>query len=132
MPRHHRLVASSFQGQTSDRHETTVGLAGGPGVERPGTNGLSLVLAAAADAHVSEKEMYLSLGITDASYWSKVKVGLKPAPRIDLLLNLPKAVQRETCRRWARMLNLRVRDEDTREVFTALIKAAADALEAIA
>lgn len=77
-----------------------------------GTTGLDLLLAAAADVHC--QKLHLSFGITDPSYWSKVKNRSKPAPRIDELLNAPEAVQRAMVGRWARMLKMQVSTEDRR------------------
>jgi hypothetical protein len=109
----------------------TAGAEDGPPVVLDGTTGLDLLIDAADE--VSAQKLHLSFGITDPSYWTKVKNGARPAPRIDQLLNPPVTVQRAMCRRWARMLGMHVTTEDHRRtVLAELIEAAGRALKEIA
>lgn len=104
----------------------------GQAVDPAGTDFLSLLVAAVGET-CTEKDAQLSLGLPDASYWSKVKSGDKPAPRIDRLTLLPERTQRDLCARWARQLRMRVADEDrTRVAMARAVKAMTEVLAEIA
>lgn len=111
---------------------TNGGPSDGQGVVPEGTNGLSLLVASVAET-CSEKEAAFALGLADQAYWSKVKAGEKPAPRIDRLTELPITTQRDMCARWSRQIGMHVTTEDARRRAVAnLVKAAAEALAEIA
>jgi len=95
-------------------------------------SGLSLLVAAVAET-CSEKEAHIALGLPDAPYWSKVKSGDKPAPRVDRLTDLPEVTQREMCKRWGRQLGMRMSTEDAKAAAVAdLIEVAARAVRELA
>jgi hypothetical protein len=103
--------------------------ASGPRLDLSGTNGLSLLVEATQASGCPDKTMAISLGLPDPSYWSKVKSGEKPAPRITQLTNVPESVQREYVRRWGRQLGMRVSEADPqRQAAVTLVKAAAEFL----
>jgi len=113
----------------ADLCRTNTGTDAGPDGVPDGTDGLSLLIDGAKDSGCSEKAIYLSLGLPDHSYWSKVKTREKPEPRIRTLTNLPVEVQRAICTRWARMLGLKVSTENAQQQAAInLVKAAADFL----
>jgi hypothetical protein len=93
---------------------TTSGSPDGQGVVPSGSDGLSLLRDAVAST-CSDKEAYLALGLPDASYWSKVKRGEKPEPRIGRLTDLPPATQREYVKRWGRQLGMHVSDASVQQ-----------------
>lgn len=103
----------------------------GQGLDQPRTDGLTLLIQAVSET-CSEKEASIALGLPDAAYWSKVKSGDKPAPRIQKLTDLPHATQREYVKRWGRQLGMHVTDEDTRRrAITDAVSAMANALREI-
>jgi hypothetical protein len=99
---------------STDRDGTIDRSRDGHAVVRDGSDGLSL-LVGSCEATCSDKDAYLSLGLPDAPYWSKVKRRTKPDPRIKKLTDLPIATQREYVRRWGRQIGLRVIDEDRQQ-----------------
>jgi hypothetical protein len=111
---------------------TTTGPADGQGLGPAGTNGLSLLVDAVSQT-CSEKEAAYALGLSDQTYWSKVKNGEKPAPRVDRLTELPEATQRHYVERWGRQLGMRVTTEEATRVKVArLVKACVEVMEDIA
>lgn len=113
---------------SKDRDGTIDRSRDGQAVDPDGSDGLSL-LVGSCEATCSDKDAYLSLGLPDAPYWSKVKRRAKPDPRIKKLTDLPIETQREYVRRWGRQLGMRVTDEDRqRHVIAELLYSAANAM----
>jgi hypothetical protein len=111
---------------------TTDGTASGQALVPVETSGLSLLIAS-VDETCTDKAAYLALGLSDASYWSKVKSGEKPAPRVDKLTDLPVETQRAYVVRWGRQLGMKVSTEESRtRAIAELVECAAKALREIA
>lgn len=132
MAPHHQLSIGPVEVQALAPARTIAGPADGQGLVPSGTNGLSLLMAAVSET-CSEKEAAHALGLSDQAYWSKVKSGEKPAPRVDRLTELPIETQRRMAQRWCHQLGMHVTSEDARRRAVAnLVKAAAEALAEIA
>src|SRR5688500_15453441 len=114
MRSNHQLSLPPMEAKALVPARTIVGPLEGQAVVLERTNGLSLLIGAVSESGCSEKEAAHSLGCPDQTYWSKVKSGDKPAPRIDKLTALPEPAQREYVKRWGKQLGMRVSDEDTR------------------
>jgi hypothetical protein len=82
------------------------------------------LLIEAVDATCSEKEAAIALGM-DPTYWSKVKKGERPGPRLEKLDNLPERTQQDFAARYGRMLKMTVSTDDERR------RMMLDALEAM-
>jgi len=120
-----------MEAKSIDPSRTTAGSHAGQAVVPSRTDALSLLVEAVGET-CSEKAAALSMGLAP-DYWSKVKSGEKPEPRIKRLTDLPELTQRAMCRRWARQLKMRVSDEDAqRQAVTDLAAAAVRALQEIA
>jgi hypothetical protein len=121
-----------MEGKALAPRGTNAGPSSGQPVVLKKTNGLSLLIEASDESPESQKEIAHSLGLPDATYWSKVKVGEKPAPRIDRLTDLPEATQRAYVTRWGRQLGMCVSDADAKtQALGDLAEAAVRALRAI-
>lgn len=107
----HQLAFGPMEAKALVPMRTNSGPSDGQALVPERTNGLSLLVAAVSET-CTEKDAAISLGLPDQSYWSKVKSGDKPAPRIDRLTELPIGTQRTMAERWARQLGLRVIAED--------------------
>jgi hypothetical protein len=129
MAANHQLSLPPMEAKSLVPTRTSDSPSVGQGLVPDGANGLSLLIAA-VDETCSDKEASISLGLPDAAYWSKVKSGEKPEPRIKRLTDLPLSTQREYCRRWARQLGLRVSEQDAQQQAALhLVKAAVSYLE---
>ena len=129
---HHQLQLPPVPVNSLDRPRTNDGAVEGQAVVPPRTTGLTLLVDAVTRSGCSEKEVAIALGCPDAPYWSKVKSGEKPAPRITRLTDAPLPVQREYVRRWGRTLGMRVSDESSQRAAIAdLICAAAKAMREV-
>jgi hypothetical protein len=132
MRTHHQLSIGPVEVQPVVPARTTEGTSHGQALVRHGATGLSLLIEAVGET-CSDKEAYLALGLSDAPYWSKVKSGEKPAPRVDRLTDLPLETQREYVVRWGQQLGMKVSTEDSRtRVLAELVECAAKALREIA
>jgi hypothetical protein len=134
MSRHHQLSLGPMEEKPLTQPRAIASSAGEQEVTQPRAKDLLALIAEAVDEGTcSEKTAAISLGLPSPQYWSAVKAGERPAPRCNRVTDLPEHTQKETCKRWARQLGMRVSEHDERqEVLLNLVESAARALRVIA
>ncbi len=121
------------EGQPVDRARSIAGSANEQAVVQPRQRNLFELLVEGVEETCPDKVAAPALGLPDQSYYSKCKVGERPAPRVDKVTDLPEETQRAICAKWARQLKMRVSEDDARvRVIAELARAAVNALEEIA
>lgn len=90
-----------------------------------------LLVSSCEETGLQEKDAARSQGY-DPKYWPRIKSGEKAA-HLDKIAGLPLKTQREFVTRWARMLKMRVSDDDSQKrALLQLVRAATEALDEIA